>query len=251
MRYYFAFFGVLLAHVPALLYYQSVVTARDARVLVSIYVLKNDPGDAGFLGEYVAETKLSARNLQRVEVTEADANAMPWAIHHDETIAPGGLAPQVQALLERPLTQVVPAGAILQEAFFIADPRRDFGMQLAQGKRAFSISVNEANSAGGFVEPGSVVDIYQEPVVNALGQVVIPAEPIIQQVRVLAVGGYFSTNAYEQAGRPSYSTVTVELAPSGISDLLKSRKIAGEEMSLSLYTPCNANADQFGCVRGN
>lgn len=247
MRYYFALFGVILALVPAAMYYNAVVKARDARVLVSVYVLKNDPGETGFLSEYTAGTVLTSDNVQKIDVTEAAADAMPWAIKHVETDTTGAVAQSVLTLLERPLTQAVPAGAILQEAFFLADPRRDFGMQIATGKRAFSISVNESNSAGGFVEPGSVVDIYQEPVVNELGLVVIPAEPIVSEVRVLAVGSHFSVGAYEQAGRPSYGNVTVELAPEDISKLLVSREIAGEQMTLSLYNPCNADTGRFGC----
>jgi Flp pilus assembly protein CpaB len=249
MRFYLAVFGAILALVPALLYYNAVVSARDDRVLVSVYVLKNDPGEAGFLGEYVAGTVLTADNLQKIEVTETAAESIPWAVRHTSSGAQS--APEVTALLERPLTQTVPAGAILQEAFFIDDPRREFGMQIAPGKRAFSISVNEATSAGGFVEPESVVDIYQLPVVNNLGAVIVPAEPIVSKVRVLAVGSYFSGIAYEAAGRPRYGTVTVELDPSDISRLLVSREIAGEQMSLSLYNPCSADSTRFRCTEGN
>ena len=248
MRQYFALAGVVLAIVPAILYYNSVTNARSEIVLTSIYVLKNDPETTGFLGEYPAGTVLSEDHLQILELTETSVADVPWAIRHEGQ----GLSEATRALLERPLTVSVPAGAVLQEAFFLDDPTRTFEMQIAAGHRAFSIGVRDDDSAGGFVEPGSIVDIYPRPEIDNDGRITVPADPIVSAVRVLAVGDHFSVETYRQAGRPSYSNVTVELLPEDISKLLLARENSGAQMSLSLYNPCAVETRRtLGCAQEN
>ncbi|MFK8035893.1 MAG: Flp pilus assembly protein CpaB [Hyphomicrobiales bacterium] len=251
MRQIFALFGVVLALVPALLYYNTVVDVRASNALREVYVLKNNPGDGGFLGRYVAGDTLEESDLDTIFLTESSAEKMPWAIQ--KQVDAGGVAvSEVDAFVGRQFTQTVSAGALLQEAFFISDPRREFGMQIATGKQAFSISVDEADSAGGFVEPGSIVDVYAQPVRTDQGRIIGADTPIVSKIRILAVGDHFSSSAYEQAGRPAYRNVTVELSTDQITAVLVAREVAGDQMILSLYNPCATEGSRaFGCPAGN
>lgn len=246
MRQYAILFGALLAIIPAIWYYNFISKARETQPFRVAYVLKHAPEDDGSFKTYLAGQTLDGdADVARIRVSEDTISNVPGAI-----LAPEGEDAsdyEIGVQLTRPLTQDVPAGSILQENFFIEDPRREFEMQIDPGHRAFSIPVNEDASVGGFVEPGSLVDIYQQPVVNSLDRVVKEAKIIVGEVRVLAVGTYFNRREFERAGRPTYSSVTVELTPEQISDVLLSRQVAGDQVTLSLYNPCTVDDRSFGC----
>jgi pilus assembly protein CpaB len=95
------------------------------------------------------------------------------------------------------------------------------------GMRAVSVRVDEASSVGGFVAPGTYVDVIaiMQPQLDGAHQV---SKVILQKVRVLA-GGQQMKNSAE--GKPSLvNTVTLEVTPAQAEKL----KLAEAEGRLQL-----------------
>jgi pilus assembly protein CpaB len=95
------------------------------------------------------------------------------------------------------------------------------------GMRAVSVRVDEASSVGGFVSPGTYVDVIaiMQPQLDGAHQV---SKVILQKVRVLA-GGQQMKNSSE--GKPSLvNTVTLEVTPAQAEKL----KLAEAEGRLQL-----------------
>lgn len=95
------------------------------------------------------------------------------------------------------------------------------------GMRAVSVRVDEASSVGGFVAPGSYVDVIaiMQPQQDGAKQV---SKVILQKVRVLAGGQQMQTKA---DGKPALvNTVTMEVTPNQAEKL----KLAETEGRLQL-----------------
>lgn len=78
----------------------------------------------------------------------------------------------------------------------------DHSLQIESGKRALSLEVSEIQAVSGFIQPGSYVDIIS---VITDG----PAQLMLDQVKVLAVGK--QTSKQEEEQQEPYSMVTLEL----------------------------------------
>lgn len=95
------------------------------------------------------------------------------------------------------------------------------------GMRAVSVRVDEASSVGGFVAPGTYVDVIAilQPQIDGAKQV---SKVILQKVRVLAGGQQMQTKA---DGKPALvNTVTLEVTPAQAEKL----KLAEAEGRLQL-----------------
>ena len=97
----------------------------------------------------------------------------------------------------------------------------------AAGMRAVSVRVDEASSVGGFVSPGTYVDVIaiMQPQLEGARQV---SKVILQKVRVLAGGQQMQSRA---EGKPTLvNTVTLEVTPAQAEKL----KLAEAEGRLQL-----------------
>lgn|GEM_PF-1398216 len=122
-------------------------------------------------------------------------------------------------------------GALLGRAVRRGDPilagflerqavHQPFSSQLAAGRRAVTIPVDEISSLSGMLEPGDLIDLY----VSFLHEQRRVTAPLLQGVRVLATGHQRSEHdAAEGYGR-GYATVTLDASPEDAVRLVAARQ---------------------------
>lgn len=109
------------------------------------------------------------------------------------------------------------------------------------GMRAVSVRVDEASSVGGFVAPGSYVDVIaiMTPQIDGAKQV---SKVILQKVRVMAGGQQMQT---KPDGKPALvNTVTLEVTP-GQAEKLKLAEAEGR-LQLSIRNATDQIIEQIG-----
>lgn len=122
-------------------------------------------------------------------------------------------------------------GAVLGRAVRRGDPilagflqrqavHQPFSSQLAAGRRAVTIPVDEISSLSGMLEPGDLIDLY----VSFMHEQRRVTAPLLQGVRVLATGHQRSEHdAGEGYGR-GYATVTLDASPEDAVRLVAARQ---------------------------
>lgn len=112
-----------------------------------------------------------------------------------------------------------------------------FSAQLAPGRRAITLPVDQVNSLSGLLQPGDLIDLY----VSFDHQRRRLTAPLLQGVLVLATGR--ETRMGEAgAGEQAYSTVTLDAAPDDVVKLVAARQ-AGT-LTAILRHPEDAQADR-------
>jgi hypothetical protein len=142
------------------------------------------------------------------------------------------------AFEQKPLAETLQPGQLLMLRSFEltgANPVRD---SIRQGERALSLNVAaEAGAVAYFVRPGDSVDIW--------GRVAGNAYRFKEKACVKAVGESHMTAAQSPQGTKSglnYSTITVLVAESDVPSLIQNVALAGDQVTLSLVGPCDADA---------
>ncbi|CAM5790946.1 Flp pilus assembly protein CpaB [Castellaniella caeni] len=112
-----------------------------------------------------------------------------------------------------------------------------FSAQLAPGRRAITLPVDQVNSLSGLLQPGDLIDLY----VSFDHQRQRLTAPLLQGVLVLATGRETRTGE-SGAGEQHYSTVTLDAAPDDVVKLVAARQ-AGT-LTAILRHPEDAQADR-------
>jgi len=120
-------------------------------------------------------------------------------------------------------------------------PQPAFSAQLAPGRRAITLPVDQVNSLSGLLQPGDLVDLY----VSFDHQRKRLTAPLLQSMLVLATGR--ETRAGDPEGQ-GYSTVTLDAAPDEVVKLVAARQ-AGT-LTAILRHPEDAKTDRRA-VRGD
>ena len=116
-------------------------------------------------------------------------------------------------------------------------PQPAFSAQLAPGRRAITLPVDQVNSLSGLLQPGDLIDLY----VSFDHRRKRLTAPLLQGVLVLATGR--ETRASEAGAEESaYSTVTLDAAPEDVVKLVAARQ-AGT-LTAILRHPGDARADR-------
>lgn len=136
----------------------------------------------------------------------------------------------------RLLTAPLRAGDAIATAH-VRRPQSSFSAQLAPGRRAITLPVDQVNSLSGLLQPGDLIDLY----VSFDYQRKRLTAPLLQGVLVLATGQETGLDGLEQAGQ-SYSTVTLDAAPDDVVKLVAARQ-AGS-LTAILRHPEDARADR-------
>lgn len=104
----------------------------------------------------------------------------------------------------------------------IEQPRQQpFSAQLAAGRRAITIPVDEISSLSGMLEPGDFIDLYVS-FEHRRRRVTVP---LLQNVRVLATGRQHEAGAAGTDGyRRGYATVTLDASPEEAVKLVAARQ---------------------------
>jgi hypothetical protein len=118
-----------------------------------------------------------------------------------------------------------------------ANPVRD---SIRQGERAMSFNVAaEAGAVAYFVRPGDSVDIW--------GRIGGSAVRMKERACVKAVGESHITPEASKNSKSgvTYSTITVVVSDSDVQSLIQNVALAGDQVTLSLVGPCDANAQNI------
>lgn len=112
-----------------------------------------------------------------------------------------------------------------------------FATQIAPGRRAITLPVDQVNSLSGLLRPGDLIDLY----VSFEYQRKHLTTPLLQGVLVLATGR--ETRVTDLDGAPSsYSTLTLDAAPEDVVKLVAARQ-AGQ-LTAILRHPEDGRADR-------
>ncbi|MFT0531881.1 Flp pilus assembly protein CpaB [Castellaniella hirudinis] len=122
-------------------------------------------------------------------------------------------------------------------AAHVRRPQASFSAQLAPGRRAITLPVDQVNALSGLLQPGDLIDLY----VSFDHRRKRLTAPLLQGVLVLATGR--ETRLNEATGDDSsYSTVTLDAAPEDVVKLVAARQ-AGS-LTAILRHPEDAQADR-------
>lgn len=104
----------------------------------------------------------------------------------------------------------------------IEQPRQQpFSAQLAAGRRAITIPVDEISSLSGMLEPGDFIDLYVS-FEHRRRRVTVP---LLQNIRVLATGRQHEAgDAVVEGYRRGYATVTLDASPEEAVKLVAARQ---------------------------
>ncbi len=154
----------------------------------------------------MGEAVVAARDLASGAVLDADAAAIrevPLAWLPRDAVLPDDFAAAQGARLARDL----PRGEVLLWAHLAAARAAPLSAQLATGRRAVTIAVDEINSLSGMLEPGDLIDLY---VSFEHGGRRVTA-PLLANVRVLATGRQHGAQGGEDAS--GFATLTLDASP--------------------------------------
>jgi len=149
--------------------------------------------------------------LERVDVAARDIPAQ-WAA--SGTYGLNELDAIEGAILAAPLSSGEPLQAVHLRRR-VAEP--PLSQQLAPGRRAITLPVDEISALSGMLQPGDLIDLYvsfahEQKQITAL---------LLQGVRVLATG---SRQQDQERVEQAYSTVTLDAAPEDAVKLLVARQ---------------------------
>ena len=133
------------------------------------------------------------------------------------------------------LRQIEPGEPILESKVSGFGARQRLAMQLAEGKRAFTIRVDSVSGVAGFINPGDRVDVLM---IRNSGRGNLESNVVLQNVLVIAVD--HDTN--QEAHRPkNASTATVEVTPTEAQKLTLAQNLG--RLSLTLRALENHSAE--------
>jgi pilus assembly protein CpaB len=138
-----------------------------------------------------------------------------WA--HSNAITPE----QFDRIERQPLAYPVSRGEMILWSLLEGKRTPTFSSRLPTGRRAITVPVDEVNSISGMIEPGDRIDL----VVSARRNNKTYMFPLLQNVPILATGTRVVTDANEQGGKKTYTTITLEASPEDAQRVLAAREI--------------------------
>lgn len=173
----------------------------------------------------------------RLEADDLAVRSFPSRWVGTDALAPEQY-PDIQGKV---LTADVQAGNPLL-AVHVLPGKRAFSDQLAPGRRAVTLPVDQVNSLSGLLRPGDLIDLY----VSFDHQRKRLTTPLLQGVQVLATGRH--TQDIDDAVEQSYGTVTLDAAPEDVIKLVAAQQAGA--LTAILRHPTDARADRLA-ARGD
>ncbi|GAA5234275.1 Flp pilus assembly protein CpaB [Verticiella sediminum] len=160
----------------------------------------------------VADRMLGAGTMLSADAAAVRAVPVAWL--------PGdALRPEdFDAIAGAPLVRALTAGEVVRWSDLQLGTRSAFSAQLAPGRRAVTIAVDEINSLSGMLEPGDVIDLYVS--FEHGGRRV--TRLLLGEAGVLATGRQ-RADARDEAG-DGFATVTLEATPADAVRLVAARQ---------------------------
>ncbi len=158
---------------------------------------------------------VAKRDLARGENIDADSMAvreMPADYLPSGTVTPDRFDTVAGARLGQPMR----AGEPLQQIAIAPVDGGAFSARLRSGVRALTISVDEANSISGMLQPGDRIDLMLSVRLPGGGGMPMPQEitrALLQDVRILATGRQMRPEGDERPPGRGYTSITIEVTP--------------------------------------
>lgn len=163
------------------------------------------------------EAVVAGEDLVAGAVLDAQTAAVrdvPVAWLPQDAVLPADFAAAEGARLARAMRR----GEILLWSHLVMARQQPFSAQLAAGRRAVTIAVDEINSLSGMLEPGDVIDLY----VSFEHEGRRLTAPLLANVRVLATGRQHDGLA--DAADRGFATLTLDAAPEDAVRLVAARQ---------------------------
>jgi pilus assembly protein CpaB len=151
------------------------------------------------------------------------------------------------------LVQDISPVDFLQYSHIARSPDEDFDRRLDKDKRALALQVSEETGVGGFLEPGSFVDIIATMIQpgdaeHPNGR--IATKGILQKVKILAVGDRVLRTRSQgpRRDRRGMTTVTLELTPLQAEKVIFAQQHAEGPLRLALVHPESSPAERGPAV---
>lgn len=162
--------------------------------------------------------------------------------HFSSVLREAVLAEDQAWVVGKALVHDVAAGDFLLYSHLAASPEEDFDRKLDKDKRALALQVTNETGVGGFIEPGSFVDIVatvQEPKDAQNPAPRITTKTILQKVKVLAVGNRAlrTRTGGAERDRGGSTTVTLELTPLQVEKVIFTQQHSQGPLTLALAHP--------------
>jgi pilus assembly protein CpaB len=182
--------------------------------------------------EYVPTVYVFAVNRQVVYGEQLRPEDFVAVRYVEEALPEGVFRTQEELFPEGPdqlrtvLRQMEPNEPVL--AVKVTEPGEDAGLtsRLADGMRAFAISVDVASGVSGFLRPGDRVDVYWSGAVGDRGEV---TQLIESGLRLVAIDQTADDNL---SGAAIARTVTVEVTPQQVAALAQAQSTGSLSLSL-------------------
>ena len=176
------------------------------------------------------------------EIPREALAAIPVPEHFGSVLGEAVLAQDRDWVIGKALVRDVAIGDFLQYSHLAASPDEDFDRRLDKDKRALALQVTSETGVGGFIEPGSFVDIVatvQQPKDEQHPVPRIATKTILQKVKVLAVGdrAFRRRSGGPERDRGGTTTVTLELTPLQVEKVIFTQQHAQGPLTLVLAHP--------------
>lgn len=225
MRNFFTFLAAILAFGTAWYYYQDVA---ERTATVPKLRLKAEDGLVIRAGTKVDEEFIETYLVSQ-DIPVALADEFVWALDDNQAVRIN--------LAERTFGQDVPSGSFLQRAHFFLPQENAFARRIEPGNRAVSVPVQSDRAVETFITPGARVDVigtFEQPDRSHVSR------RILENVEIMAIGGYDTRGAWEAADRPDYNSVTLQAPSPMIERFLADAADTEEPLTLILRNPCEA-----------
>lgn len=195
-----------------------------------------------------------ADNLNATFITDGQAPAAPASTATEKAMEKAG---EVMSNLNGSGAVDSLVGAIVREAIVSGEPiqarklvRGGEGGYLAvvlePGKRALGVPVTQESGAGGFILPGDRVDVIQSREVEQDGQQVRVTQPVVLNVRVLAIDQ--ATKPADDANAIVGAVATLEVSPDAALALTEAEAEGDLQLALRSYADINGYSGPAGPV---
>lgn len=176
-------------------------------------------------GEELKDSDVERYSVQRQRDTQALSREIPWR--------------ELARVVGRKLDTSMVAGQILQSTDLQPiTQRHGFNSVVQSNWRAVSIPVDPVSSVNYMIQPNDNVDVigtFRFPDVRGDNELDTITLTILQDVKVLAVGNRWGSNAIEPAGNRNYGTITLQVYPDEVEMLIFASQKGRLTLSLRNY----------------
>ncbi|KAJ55875.1 hypothetical protein ACMU_08895 [Actibacterium mucosum KCTC 23349] len=209
----------IIAGLAAATYYQKVTEAQQTVRKLALAATPFEPLPKG--------TEVNDDIISKFRIITLPANVansqLDWAM--------AGSRANVESLRGLVLKTDLQPGDFLRAEDFVDQSNNVLSLSVNEGKRAFSIPVRPGSAVGIFLTPGAQVDVLHTTLTQDERS---ETATLLEDVTLMAVGDFQSEAAFVQAGRPTYTSITVQANPDQIANFLNRTEASRGQLTVVL-----------------